>query len=129
MIRILIADDHALMRQGLREICTSLGGWTVVGEAASGAEAVELWRVTRPDIALMDLSMPGGDGTEAIRQIIHEAPEARIIAFTMYRSSADLTAAVSAGARACLNKTIQAGDLVAAIEAVHRGESLLGRYK
>lgn len=129
MIRILIADDHALMRQGLREICTSIGGWTVVGEAASGAEAVELWRATRPDVALMDLSMPGVDGTEAIRQIIRESPEARIIAFTMYRSAQDLVAAVRAGARACLNKTISAGDLIGAIEAVHRGESLLDQYK
>jgi DNA-binding NarL/FixJ family response regulator len=129
VIRILIADDHALMRQSLREICTSLGGWTVVGEAASGAEAVELWRATRPDIALMDLSMPGVDGTEAIRHIIRDAPEARIIAFTMYRSAPDLAAAILAGARACLNKTIRADDLIAAINAVHRGESLLDQYK
>lgn len=129
MIRILIADDHALMRQGLREICTSLGGWTVVGEAATGAEAVELWRDTRPDIALMDLSMPGVDGTEAIRQIVREAPEARIIAFTMYRSARDLAAAVRAGARACLNKTMPTDDLIAAIQAVHRGEHLLDQYK
>ena len=117
------------MRQGLREICTSVDGWTVVGEAASGAEAVELWRATQPDIVLMDLSMPGGDGTEAIRRIIREAPEARIIAFTMYRSSHALAAAVRAGAKACLNKTIQADDLITAIEAVHRGESLLDQYK
>lgn len=125
VIRILIADDHALMRQGLREICEMADGVTVVAEAANGTEAVALWRSTTPDIVLMDLSMPSVDGTEAIRQIIREAPTARIIAFTMYRSSQDLAAAVRAGARACLNKTIQAADLIAAIQAVHRGESLL----
>jgi DNA-binding NarL/FixJ family response regulator len=129
VIRILIADDHALMRQGLREICTSAGGMSVVAEAADGSEAVALWRSTRPDIVLMDLSMPGMDGTEAIGQIIREAPETRIIAFTMYRASWDLAAAVRAGARACLNKTIAAGDLIAAIEAVHRGECLLDQYR
>lgn len=113
------------MRQGLRDICESAGDISVVAEATSGVEAVALWRSTRPDIVLMDLSMPGVDGTEAIRQITREAPDARIVAFTMYRSAQDLAAAVHAGARACLNKTIQAPDLIAAIQAVHRGESLL----
>jgi DNA-binding NarL/FixJ family response regulator len=128
-IRILIADDHALMRRSLREICTVLGGCAVVAEAATSTEAVTLWRATRPDVVLMDLSMPDMDGTEAIRQIIREAPEARIIAFTMYRASWELAAAIDAGARACLNKTIRASELIAAIEAVHRGESLPDEYK
>ena len=124
VIRVLIADDHALMRQGLREICTSIGGFEVAAEAAGGAEAVALCRTTRPDVTLMDLSMPDMDGEEAIRHIIREAPRSRIIAFTMYRAEWDLVAAVRAGARACLLKTAHAGELVAAIQAVHRGEYL-----
>lgn len=124
MIRILIADDHALMRQGLREICASIGGFAVVAEAASAAEAVALWTTTAPDVGLMDLSMPDMDGTEAIRQIVRETPASRIIAFTMYRAEWDLVEAVRAGARACLLKTVDAAELVAAIQAVHRGEYL-----
>lgn len=124
MIRILIADDHALMRQGLREICTSVGGFDVVAEAANAAEAVALWKTAMPDVGLMDLSLPDLDGTEAIRQIVREAPASRIIAFTMYRAEWDLVAAVRAGARACFLKTIDAAELVAAIQAVHSGEYL-----
>lgn len=123
-IRILIADDHVLMRQGLREICTTIGGFAVVAEATTSAEAVALWTATAPDVGLIDLSMPDLDGTEAIRQIVREAPASRIIAFTMYRAEWDLVAAVRAGARACLLKTVDAAELVAAIQAVHRGEYL-----
>jgi DNA-binding NarL/FixJ family response regulator len=129
VIRVLIVDDHALMRQSLREICISLGGYAVVAEAATGADAVNQWRATQPDVVLMDLSLPDMDGTEAIRQIMREAPRARIIAFTMYRASWELAAALDAGARACLNKTIRASELVAAIETIHRGETLPDDYR
>jgi NarL family two-component system response regulator LiaR len=124
VIRILIVDDHALMRQSLREICTHLGRCAVVADAGSGGEAVALWRATQPDVVLMDLSLPDVDGTEAIRVITREAPASRIIAFTMYRAEWDMVAAVRAGARACLLKTVDAAELVAAIQAVHRGEYL-----
>ena len=113
------------MRQGLREICEGLGGCTVVAEAKSGAEAVALRRTTQPDVILMDLSMPDVDGAEAIRQILNEAPTARIVALTMYREEAYLLAAVRAGARAYLLKTAEADELIAAIQAVHRGEYLI----
>ncbi len=123
-IRILIADDHTLMRQGLREICTG-AGLTVVGEAKNGAEAVVLRGTTKPDVTLMDLAMPQVDGAEAIRRIIAEAPASRIIALTMYREEAFMLAAIRAGARAYLLKTVDASELIAAIEAVHRGEYLV----
>ena len=71
-IRILIADDHTLMRQGLRQLCEGLGGFTVVAEAEDGAQAVALARTTQPDVILMDIVMPDLDGVEAIRQIMHE---------------------------------------------------------
>lgn len=124
-IRILIADDHTLMRQGLHEICTSIGGFTVVGEAKDGAEAVDLRRTTAPDVILMDLAMPGTDGVEAIRRILADAPSSRIIALTMYREEPYMLAAIRAGARAYLLKTVDASELIAAIEAVHRGEYLV----
>lgn len=124
-IRILIADDHTLMRQGLHEICAGLGGFTVVAEAKNGAEAVALRRTSQPDVILMDMQMPGIDGPEAIRQIMAEAPAARIIALTMYREEPYMLAAIRGGARAYLLKTVEAADLIAAIHAVHRGEYLI----
>lgn len=124
-IRILIADDHTLMRQGLREICGGIGGFTVVAEAKGGAEAVALRRTTQPDVILMDLAMPGVDGPAAIRQILAEAPQARIIALTMYREEPYMLAAIRAGARAYLLKTVEAAELIAAVQAVHRGEFLI----
>jgi two-component system, NarL family, response regulator LiaR len=123
-IRILIADDHTLMRQGLREICMG-AGLTVVGEAKNGAEAVVLRATTKPDVTLMDLAMPEVDGAEAIRRIIAEAPTSRIIALTMYREEPYMLAAIRAGARAYLLKTVETAELIAAIEAVHRGEYLV----
>ena len=124
-IRILIADDHTLMRQGLRQLCEGLGGFTVVAEAEDGAQAVTLARTTQPDVILMDIVMPDVDGVEAIRQIIHERPAARIITLTMYRQEQYLLAALRAGARGYLLKTVEACDLIAAIEAVHRGDYLI----
>jgi NarL family two-component system response regulator LiaR len=124
-IRILIADDHTLMRQGLREICEGIGGFEVVGEAKHGAEAVALRKALEPDVVLMDLAMPQVDGVEAIRQIIRDAPASRIIALTMYREEPFMLAAIRAGARAYLLKTIDSAELIAAIEAVHRGDFLI----
>ena len=113
------------MRQGLHEICVGLGGFAVVGEAKNGAEAIELRRTAQPDVTLMDLAMPLVDGPEAIRRILSEAPAARIIALTMYRDESFMLAAIRAGARAYLLKTVEAVDLIDAIRAVHRGEYLV----
>lgn len=124
-IRVLIADDHTLMRQGLRQLCEEMGGFTVVAEAESGAQAVALARRTRPDVILMDIVMPDMDGVEAIRQIMRERPDARIIALTMYRREQYMLDAIRAGARGYLLKTVDAGELIAAIEAVHRGDYLI----
>jgi len=124
-IRILIADDHTLMRQGLREICTGIGGFDVVAEAKNGAEAVALHASARPDVTLMDLAMPEVDGAEAIRRIIAVAPAARIIALTMYREEPYMLAAIRGGARAYLLKTVEAAELIRATESVHRGEYLV----
>jgi two-component system, NarL family, response regulator LiaR len=124
-IRILIADDHTLVRQGLRQLCEGLGGFTIVAEACDGAQAVALARTAQPDVILMDIVMPGLDGVEAIRQIMHWTPAARIIALTMYREEQYMLDAIRAGARGYLLKTVDARDLIAAIEAAHRGEYLI----
>jgi len=124
-IRILIADDHTLMRQGLRQLCEGLGSFTVVAEAKNGSQAVALARTAQPDVILMDIVMPGVDGVEAIRQILRETPAARIIALTMYRQEQYMLDAIRAGARGYLLKTVDAQELIAAIEAVHRGEYLI----
>jgi NarL family two-component system response regulator LiaR len=124
-IRILIADDHTLVRQGLRQLCEGLGGFSVVAEAKDGAQAVALARTAQPDVILMDIVMPDVDGVEAIRQIVRETPAARIIALTMYRQEQYMLDAIRAGARGYLLKTVDACDLIAAIEAVHRGDYLI----
>jgi NarL family two-component system response regulator LiaR len=124
-IRILIADDHTLMRQGLSQLCEGLGGFSVVAEAENGQQAVELARTERPDVILMDIVMPDLNGVEAICQIIREMPTARIIALTMYRQEQYMLNAIRAGARGYLLKTVDAHDLIAAILAVHRGEYLI----
>ncbi len=124
-IRILLADDHTLVRQGLRQLCEGLGGFTVVAEAANGVQAVALARRARPDVVLMDIVMPDLDGVSAIRQIMRESPNARIIALTMYREEQYMLDAIRAGARGYLLKTVDAADLIAAIEAVYRGDYLI----
>ncbi len=98
-VRILIADDHTLMRQGLRQLCEGLGNFTVVAEAENGVQAVELARTSQPNVILMDIAMPDMDGVQAIRQILNETPSARIIALTMYREEKFMLDAVRAGAR------------------------------
>jgi NarL family two-component system response regulator LiaR len=124
-IRLLIADDHTLVRQGLRQLCEGMGGFTVVAEAEDGVQAVALARTTQPDVILMDIVMPEVDGVQAIRQIVHDNPTARIIALTMYREEQYMLLAIRAGARGYLLKTVDAGKLIAAIEAVHRGDYLI----
>jgi len=124
-IRLLIADDHTLMRQGLRQLCEGLGGFTVVAEAEDGAQAVDLARTMQPDVILMDIVMPDMDGVEAIRWIMRGIPSARIIALTMYRQEQYMLDAIRAGARGYLLKTVDARELMAAIEAVSRGDYLI----
>ncbi len=124
-IRVLIADDHRLFRQGLRQICETVGHLEVVGEAENGEEAVELARRLRPDVVLMDIRMPVRDGVEATRLITESVPSARIIILTMYRQDQYVFEAIKAGARGYLLKDIDEQELVDAVRAVHRGEALI----
>ena len=123
-IRVLIADDHRIVRQGLRHVC-ELGGITVVGEAEDGREAVKLARQLRPDVILMDINMPVLDGVQATRLIVDANLSARVIILTMYRQDRYVFEAIKAGARGYMLKDVDEQDLVAAIQAVHRGEALV----
>lgn len=121
LIRVLIADDHFVVRQGLATLLVARNGMEVVGEAANGREAVELARTLQPDVILMDLSMPELDGVEAIQHIKAQNPAARILVLTSFGEKEKVTAAIRAGALGYLLKDSSPDDLFYAIRSVNRG--------
>ncbi|GIH90070.1 response regulator [Planobispora siamensis] len=125
MLRLMIVDDHPVVREGLRGMLEAGPGITVVGEAASGDEAVVRARELTPDVILMDLRMPGGDGVSAISRILADRPESRVIVLTTYETDQDIVRAVEAGAAGYLLKDTSRADLLAAILAASRGETVL----
>ncbi|MEZ0578438.1 response regulator [Nocardioides sp. MH1] len=125
MIRVVVADDHAVVRQGLTGLLDSAEGLTVVGVAADGREAVDLVREHRPDVVLMDLQMPGLDGVEATRAILAEDLGAEVLVLTSFSDKARIHAAIDAGAVGYLLKDAEPADLIAGVRAVARGESPL----
>jgi NarL family two-component system response regulator LiaR len=124
-IRVAIADDHAVVRQGLRTFLELQDGMDVVGEAADGEEAVKLVEDTAPDVVLLDLVMPRVDGLEAIRRIRESAPATRILVLTSFADDHTVLPAVRAGAAGYLLKDVQPPELASAIRTVHAGEALL----
>ena len=124
-IRVLIADDHRIVRQGLRHVCELADGLTVVGEAENGREAIKLAQQLHPDVILMDINMPLLDGVQATSLIVEAEPSARVIILTMYRQDRYVFEAIKAGARGYLLKDIDEQDLIAAIRAVHQGDALI----
>ena len=124
-IRVVIADDQALVRSGFRMILDTKHDLEVVGEAEDGAQAVELVGRLRPDIVLMDVRMPGVDGLEATRRIVASGSTTRVIVLTTYEVDDSIFAALRAGASAFLLKDARPGDLVEAIRVVSRGDALL----
>ncbi|MEA2226938.1 MAG: hypothetical protein QOF04_568 [Solirubrobacteraceae bacterium] len=125
MIRIVIADDHAVVRQGLRTLLELQEEMEVVGEAADGEEAVAQVEATSPDVALLDLVMPRLGGIDAIRRIRERCPATRILVLTSFADDDTVLPAVRAGAAGYLLKDVQPQDLIAAIRTVHAGEALL----
>src|SRR5437868_10108544 len=126
MTTVLIADDHPLVRSGLRALLSSLAGIEVVGEAPDGAAAVEIGRWTHPDVVIMDLEMPGMDGIEAARQLARALPDAAVLVLTMHDDDESLFGALRAGAHGYVLKGAEQDDIARAIEAVSRGEVIFG---
>jgi len=124
-IRILLADDHAVVRQGFKMILGAQPDMEIVGEAANGREAVELSEQLKPDLVVMDVAMPELNGIEATRRIASSVPHARVVALSMHKDSVYVREVLRAGARGYLLKDSGAGDLVSAVRAVARGEGYL----
>jgi DNA-binding NarL/FixJ family response regulator len=117
-LRIMIADDHQLIRRGLRDLLATQSGWQVVGEACNGVDAVEMAVSLRPDIAILDFSMPELNGPGAAAQIAEKAPKTRVIVLTMHDSEQVIRRVVQVGARGLVLKSDADRDLLGAVEAV-----------
>ena len=124
-LRVLIADDHPMMREGIAASLTAHGGIEVVAQASDGDEAIHLFTRLRPDVALVDLQMPGKDGLEAIRAIRSLHPGARLVVLTTYDGDARIAAALKAGASAYLLKNVPGRELAATVREVHAGSHVL----
>ena len=124
-LRLLVVDDHEVVRQGLVALLDRRPGFQVVAEAGTVEEAIAQARLHQPDIVIMDVRLPDGSGVEACREIRAELPETRVIMLTSFPDDEAVLSAIVAGASGYLLKQIRARDLVAALEAVGRGESLL----
>jgi two-component system response regulator NreC len=120
-IRVMIADDHAILRAGLKLLVNAQADLEVVSEAPDGAQAVQAARETRPDVALMDLTMPGTGGMQALRPIVQSCPKTRVLVLTMHDDPAYLRSVLAAGASGYVLKRSVDAELLAAIRAVHRG--------
>ena len=124
-IRVLIADDHVTVLEGLAAIIGRQSDMTVVAEAANGRDAVQLWQKHRPSVALLDLRMPVLDGVDAIEQIRGQDANARVIVLTTYDTDHEIARAIKAGARAYLLKDTRREELLECIRRVHRGETCI----
>jgi DNA-binding NarL/FixJ family response regulator len=121
-VSVLLVDDHPIVRQGYRRVLESQGGLHVVAEADNAAEAYGAFKAHDPDVVLMDISMPGASGLEAIRHIRARNPRARILVFTMHNEAALVKSAFNAGASGYVTKSSEPAAVVKAIRAVARGE-------
>ena len=124
-IRILLADDHAVVRQGFKMILGAQPDMEIVGEAGNGREAVELADRLKPEVVVMDVSMPELNGIEATRRLAESAPHVRVLALSMHKDSVYVREILRAGARGYLLKDSVAGDLVSAVRAIAAGEGYI----
>jgi DNA-binding NarL/FixJ family response regulator len=125
MIRVVVVDDHAVVRQGLERLIGTTDDIELVGTAAEGRDAIDVVRREKPDVVLMDLSMSGMDGVEATRHIVAEDPSVRVVVLTSFGEESRILEALNAGARGYLLKHIESDDLLDAIRAAHAGDAPL----
>ncbi|KRC46938.1 LuxR family transcriptional regulator [Leifsonia sp. Root227] len=125
MIRIVLADDHPMVREGIRGMLQSYDDIDVVGQASSGPEAVALVAALHPTLVLMDLRMPGGDGVEATKAIVSAHPGTRVVVLTTYETDQDILRAIEAGASGYLLKDIAPAELARSVRAAAAGETVL----
>lgn len=124
-LRILIVDDHALVRRGAREVLNSRRGWRVVGEAAEGLEAIEKAVKLRPDVAIIDIGIPGLNGIEVARRVLKAAPDIKVLILTMDESDQMVRRALDAGARGYVLKSDLTDSLPKAVKAISEGKRFL----
>jgi DNA-binding NarL/FixJ family response regulator len=125
-LRVLIADDHPIVRDGLRLALLGLAEAEVAGEATSGTQVVELAAALQPDVIVMDLHMPGQSGIEATRQIVRISPHIAVLVLTMFDDDTSVFAAMRAGARGYVLKGADQDDIIRSVQAVARGEAIFG---
>ncbi len=125
MIRLILADDHPVVREGIRGMLQGYDDIEVVGQASSGPEAVSLVAALAPDLVLMDLRMPGGDGVAATREIAAAHPATRVVVLTTYETDQDILRAIEAGAAGYLLKDIAPAELARSVRAAAAGETVL----
>lgn len=126
-INILLADDHKILRDGLRNVIEKVGNLKVIAEAQDGREAVKLCAELKPDVVIMDVSMPGLNGVEATQQIVHENPDIKIIALSMHSNKRFITGMFKAGAYGYLLKDSDSDELITAIKTVARNQKYVSQ--
>jgi len=126
-MKIVIVDDHVLFREGLTAIIGSEPDIEIIGQAGTVQEAIEMVKISKPDMVLMDFGLPDGTGAEATRAILQEHPECKVVFLTMSEEDDDLIAAIRSGAKGYLLKNMQPAKLVSSLRSVQKGESALSR--
>jgi DNA-binding NarL/FixJ family response regulator len=126
-MKIVIVDDHVLFREGLAAIIGSEPDLEIIGQAGTVQEAIELVKISKPDMVLMDFGLPDGTGAEATRAILQEHPKCKVVFLTMSEEDDDLLAAIRSGAKGYLLKNMQPAKLVSSLRSVQKGESALSR--
>ena len=127
-LRILIADDHEIVRQGLRALVQAHAGWEVCGEAVDGWDSVHKTLELTPDVVALDIGMPNLNGLDAAREILRQNPRAKILFLTIYDTEQAVKTAIQIGAKGLILKSDAAGELVAAVEAIHRNSTYFSSH-